>query len=165
MDYRLGVDFGGVINATDTDVDIFSENFLESPEVPQAIDTLTRLHINPFPKKLYVVSKCGPRVQERTRQWLGHQEFYQKTGIPPAHVEFCLKRSQKASICQRLGITHFADDKLEVLGYLFEAGIEHLYLFQGRELEIQRHQHYLSRVQRVESWMELEGRILATLKH
>jgi hypothetical protein len=61
------------------------------------------------------VSKCGKRVEARTRTWLAQRRFFAVTGIDPAHLLFCRTRPEKAPICERLGITCFVDDRLDVL--------------------------------------------------
>ncbi|MCB1607035.1 MAG: hypothetical protein KDI71_08695 [Xanthomonadales bacterium] len=81
-----------------------------------------------FGGQVWLVSKCGPRVQEKTRRWLAHHRFFRRTGIPAANLRFCLLRPQKAIHCRELGLTHFVDDRQDVLGYL--AGVvQHRYLF------------------------------------
>jgi len=85
---------------------------LATPAVPGAFDTLARLV--PRFGQVWLVSKCGERVQRSTRQWLDHHDFAARTGIPRDHVRFCLKRPDKAVHCADLGITHFVDDKIDV---------------------------------------------------
>lgn len=46
----------------------------------------------------------------------------EKTGlfefIPSDHLYFCILRSEKAPICEKLGVTHFVDDRTEVLSHM-----------------------------------------------
>ena len=74
------------------------------------------------------MSKAGPRVQEKTRHWLRHHAFFERTGIPAPNLRFCLERPQKAQHCAELGITHFIDDRADVLGHL-EGVVGHRFLF------------------------------------
>jgi hypothetical protein len=71
-----------------------------------------------FSGEVWLVSKAGPRVQEKTRAWLAHHRFFERTGIKPSRLRFCLERADKALHCAELGITHFVDDRLDVLQYL-----------------------------------------------
>ena len=57
-------------------------------------------------------------MQQKTLRWLEHHDFYQRSGIPASHVRFCLERPQKADHCRELGITHFIDDRSDVLQHL-----------------------------------------------
>jgi hypothetical protein len=77
--------------------------------------------------RIWVVSKCGPRVQTLSRQWLNEINFWNLTGIPESNLEFCLKFWEKEPICKRLGITHFIDDRPRVLNCLTSVGT--LYAF------------------------------------
>src|SRR5688572_5433456 len=60
---------------------------LATPEVPGAVETIARL-VTLFDGNVWIVSKCGPRVQERTERWLVAHDFFARTGVDPAHVRF-----------------------------------------------------------------------------
>jgi hypothetical protein len=134
QDIRLGVDIGRVIIGGgvvpgSSDTQFFSGDtarMLATPAVPGAFDTLARLV--PRFEQVWLVSKCGERVQRRTRQWLDHHDFAARTGIPQDNIRFCLKRPDKAIHCADLGITHFVDDKLDVHQAL-RGVVAHRYLF------------------------------------
>lgn len=118
---RLGVDFGRVIHgaaAPDGPQDtVFlsgsDDEALASPATPGAWDVLPRL-VTRFGGRVWVISKCGPRIQRRTLAWLEHHDFYARTGIPASHVRFCRKREEKAVHCASLRITHMIDDRIDV---------------------------------------------------
>jgi hypothetical protein len=80
---------------------------------------------------IWIISKCGPRVQALTRQWLDNLDFWNQTGIPKSNLEFCLKFWEKGPICERLGVTHFIDDRPKVLNCLTTVG--KLYAFNPRD--------------------------------
>ncbi|GAA3916411.1 hypothetical protein [Actinoplanes auranticolor] len=132
--FNLGVDIGRVIIGGGTvpgsnDTQFFSGDtarMLATPAVPAAMATLARLV--PLFGQVWLVSKCGERVQHHTRQWLDHHDFAARTGIPRDHLRFCLKRPDKAVHCTELGITHFVDDKLDVHQAL-RGIVPHRYLF------------------------------------
>ncbi len=44
-------------------------------------------------------------------------------------MHFVRERRDKAPVCERLGITHFVDDHLDVLAYL--TSVQHRHLFLG----------------------------------
>jgi hypothetical protein len=77
---------------------------------------------------VWLISKCGPRIQRRSQQWLDAHGFAERTGIPRANIRFCLQRPEKAIHCADLGITHFVDDKLDVHRALRDV-VPHRYLF------------------------------------
>jgi hypothetical protein len=130
----LGVDIGRVIisgeHNPNGDTSFFSGTEAEMLVTPMvagafaAIATLT----SQFQGRTWLVSKCGPAVAERSMRWLGHHRFWETTGVSPTSVRFCRERRQKAGIAKELGLTHFVDDKLDVISSL--AGIvDHRFLF------------------------------------
>jgi hypothetical protein len=137
---RLGVDFGRVINEGSAEPGGDDTTFLSggqaeamrTPEMAGLYDVLPGL-VDQFEGRVWIVSKCGPKIQERTRQWLDHNDFWERTGISPDHVRFCLRRPEKAVHCRQLHITHFIDDRRDVLGHLRET-VEHLYLFGPQKM-------------------------------
>ncbi|MEV4121365.1 hypothetical protein [Micromonospora sp. NPDC049645] len=151
---RLGVDIGGVIIEPaddDADTSFFGAHYLRTPAVDGAFDALAAL--GPTFDEVHLVSKCGEDTERRTREWLAHHDFAARTGIAAHRVHFCRTRPDKAPIARRLGLTHFVDDKPEVLGYL--DSVPHRYLFRPRPAQVAAHAALLPRVHRVESWSEL----------
>lgn len=158
----LGVDIGGVIidRIDDSaDTSFFSENYLKTAAVPGVFEALRRLVSERFKERVFLVSKCGFDIQRKSREWLEYQDLYKKTGIDPGHVEFCLKRWDKAAICERLGVTHFIDDQLEVLSYL--GTVPNKILFKPDGDEVKSYEYAYNQVKRVESWPEVEKLLLS----
>ncbi|GAA1669318.1 hypothetical protein GCM10009745_09740 [Kribbella yunnanensis] len=130
---RLGIDIGRVIiNGTTGpgDTSFFAGDtaaMLRTPAVPGAFDAIARLV--PRFADTWLVSKCGPRVQQRSLEWLHHHDFFHHTGIPADHIRFCLRRPQKADHCADLSITHFVDDKPDVIAAITPV-VPNRYLFK-----------------------------------
>jgi hypothetical protein len=104
-----------------------------------------------FGDNVHIVSKCGARTAEKSLEWLSHNRLEDRTGISLDRVRFCHERSGKAAIAEELGLTHFVDDKLEVLGYLIK--VPFWYLYRPQELEVQRYRRHLSHVRlRTQEW-------------
>ncbi len=157
----LGVDVGGVIidRINDgTDTSFFSTNYLKTTAVPGAVTALRRLVQERFAEKVFIVSKCGKNTEAKTIEWLHHNKFFEQTGISPNHVRFCRTREGKAPICQELGITHFVDDRLEVLSHL--TTVPHKFLFQGNPNEVHKFERHLASVHQVAAWTEIEAMLL-----
>jgi hypothetical protein len=100
---------------------------LATPEMVGAFESLARLVLL-FGGAVWIVSKAGQRIQANTERWLAHRDFYASTGISPDHIRFVRRRADKAAVCTELGITHFVDDRAEVLQYLVGI-VPNLYLF------------------------------------
>jgi hypothetical protein len=157
----LGVDIGGVIidRVNDgTDTSFFGDNYLATTPTPGVFDALARLVNEKFGEHAYVVSKCGQRTQDRSVEWLAHHRFSERTGISLDRVRFCRERSGKAPIAAALGLTHFVDDKLEVLSYL--TTVRNLYLYRPQAKEVQRYQRYRHLVREMHEWEAIADSIL-----
>ncbi len=144
---RLGIDIGRVIiagdgipDATGTfvaskpggdhDTAFFEGDeaaMLATPEMPGAFDSIAAL-FPLFGGRVWLVSKCGPRVQARTLRWLSGHDFCGRTGVPPEHVRFCRARAEKRLHCAELGLTHFVDDRPDVHEAIHDI-VEYQYLF------------------------------------
>ena len=158
---KLGVDIGGVLIDRindNTDTSFFGDNYLKTTTVPNAFESVKRLAAARFGDEVHLVSKCGPNIERKSREWLAHHDFHAETGVPPERMHFCRRRQDKAPICKSLGLTHFIDDRLEVLSYL--KSVPHLFLFMPRPAEVKRHARHLKRVHRVESWAEVLAALL-----
>lgn len=131
----LGIDIGRVIiSASDSsgrsDTAFLSgddERALQTRPSPGAFEAISEL-VQAFQGRVWLVSKCGPRIQSLTRRWLERQAFFARTGLAPEHVRFCLKRPEKREHCAAIGATHFVDDRLDVLTHLVGL-VPHLYWF------------------------------------
>jgi hypothetical protein len=160
---RLGIDIGRVIidgsSGPRGDTTFFQgdeETMLATPEVPgagAAIERLTRR----FGGQVWLVSKCGPRVQARTERWLADHRFFARTGIPAENLRFCRKRPDKRIHCIELGLTHFVDDRLDVHKAIRDV-VDHQFLFGPR-----RHRVPDYGIQ-VEDWAAAELAITASLE-
>ncbi|MEU4647961.1 hypothetical protein [Nocardia fluminea] len=100
---------------------------MSTPPNPDAFAVLSRL-VTRFDGEARVISTCGPRIEQRARQWLDHHDFAARTGIPREHWRFCGTRAGKAPHRAELGITHMIDDRLDLHTILREL-VPRLYLF------------------------------------
>ncbi len=116
----IGIDIGGVIidkANDDQDTSLFQENYLMATEVVGAREAIKRLAgEKAFAQRIWIVSKCGEKIERRSREWLHHNGFAEF--VPESRWRFCRDRSEKAAIAKELGLTHFVDDKLEVLHWM-----------------------------------------------
>lgn len=117
----IGIDVGRVIispgDSSKPDTSFIGgslEDALDTPPCDGMFDVMPAL-VERFEGRAWIVSKCGTRIQQRTLQWFEHHRFFERTGIPRGNVRFCLQRPQKALHCRELGITHFIDDRIDVL--------------------------------------------------
>lgn len=158
---RIGIDIGGVIieRAGSGDTSFFGENYLETPEVPDAFRVIKEFARAGFGNNRFLISKAGPQTEARTLEWLEHRNFFNETGITPDNVLFTRTREGKVPIAQELQLTDFIDDKAEVLGHL--AGtVKRLYLLNPSEDEPQAQSDAMTQVTAsFSTWIDLERHI------
>lgn len=79
-------------------------------------------------------------------------------GVLPENVYYCRERIDKAAITTDLHITHFIDDRREVIGYL--QTVKHTYLFRPKGAEVRHLQQHLKGARIFHAWKELTDEIL-----
>ncbi len=121
---RIGIDIGRVIigpvlngRADTSFLGSRLEDALHTPPAPGAFAGVADL-VARTRGQAWLVSKCGPAVQAKTRAWLDHHEFWARTGMDRGHLRFCLKRPEKARHARELGLTAMIDDRVDVLVHL-----------------------------------------------
>lgn len=152
---RLGIDIGRVIiNGSGADTTFFGRSEDEAlrltPAVPGAFESIAAL-VERFEARVFLVSKCGERIQRRSMAWLDHHEFWTKTGLPRHQVRYCRQRRDKAIHARKLGLTHFVDDRFDVLIHLIDL-VEHLYLFGPQKRRDPRSDPRLARMTATKTW-------------
>jgi hypothetical protein len=163
MPPHLGLDIGRVIigggaPGSGEDTSFFEgsmDDALRTPPVDGAFDAIPSL-VQLFAGRVWLISKCGPRTEERTRQWLSHHRFFDRTGIPPANARFCRRREDKAEHCAELAVTHFIDDRPDVLAIL-RPTVGHRFLFGPQDAPPS------AGVTSIPSWDQAEAIVAATL--
>lgn len=127
---RIGIDIGNVIIGGDGEDTFFSDNYLETPEVMGAKESLEELWWQDH--ELHLVSKCGEKVENKTMGWLVVKEFIPSCVIPIHRIHFVRKRHLKAPMAQALELDIFIDDREDVLSHM-EGIVAHRILFTSWE--------------------------------
>lgn len=127
MKKRVGVDLGNVVigggaaqtgetregdSAAIEDTSFFGDNYLKTPMVTDAFEAVAELSKN---FDVWIISKCGLKVQEKSLNWLEHYNFFEITGVQREQVIFCRKRNEKAGIAQSLNLVAFIDDREDII--------------------------------------------------
>ncbi|MFZ2836370.1 MAG: hypothetical protein WAZ21_03545 [Candidatus Saccharimonadales bacterium] len=132
MSKRIGLDVGGVIidaiGNDGTDTDLRGDNFMKTTPVAGTYDAVKQLVEWYGSDNVFIVSKCGEVIEDKTRQWLAGNDFYGYTGFNPENLIFCRTRAEKAPIVQELELTDFVDDHTDVLEYMQDI-VDNRYLF------------------------------------
>jgi hypothetical protein len=107
--FKLGLDFGNVIQ-------VFGKPMMLEG-LRGAIPALRRI----FGDNIFVVSRVNDESGAlKSIEFLRDQKLFGPEGLIPsiANVRYCLKRQDKAPIAEQLGLTHFVDDRMEVLHHM-----------------------------------------------
>lgn len=128
---RIGLDFGGVIvspkpRIPGEDTKLRATDGEQAAQ-PGMFESVRRL-VAAARGSVWIVSKAGAAMQERTLGWMTDADFYTRTGLDRPHVRFCRERIEKKAICSELGITHFVDDLVHIMQILRDS-VPNLYLF------------------------------------
>ncbi len=161
MNKTLGVDIGNVIiNNRNLDPEITQVDEVIYANFPPTEDVFDALKIlnTKFSGKVYLISKCTEWAEIQILSWLDKHDFYNKTGILKENIFFVRKRNEKDGVCQKLNITHFIDDRLEVLSYMIES-TPNLFLFQPDNDEVAQFAKFLPQVTIVNNWKEVVGKM------
>ena len=154
----FGVDIGGVlidrVNEDDETQTQGPSSYADAAQVEGAFGAVARLAQRRFRDRIWLVSRCDKPRELVLIKWLERHDFFGSTGIPSNQVLFCRERHEKAAICRKLGLTHFIDDRLEVLSHLVGM-VPHLYLFQSRASDVDRFPQVLPHVRPISRWSEL----------
>lgn len=161
----VGTDLGGSIidkageNSRET---FLGPQYLMTSEVPAVFVTLRAMVEKTRGKdgkcNVYVISACETSLRKKAEWWLEHRQFSQQTGIPPENILFCDSRRAKAAMAAKLGITHFVDDRIEVLSQM-PADMEK-FLFRPDPTETGAFPTLIPKVRLAESWQDILGYVL-----
>lgn len=127
---RIGIDIGKVIIGGVSelpDTSFFSDNFLATPPIEDSFESI-QLLAEEF--DIWLISKCGQKIQERSLVWLESYKFFEVTNVKPEQVVFCRKRNEKAPIAESLGLEVFIDDRVDIITSM-EGVVDHPILFSS----------------------------------
>jgi hypothetical protein len=163
---KIGIDIGGVIIAQDTDEPdlFFTNSFLNANPFTNCFEIIKKL-INFYGKEnIFIISKCGEKVQKKSLEWLEHKNFFSFTGFLSSNIYFCLERHEKASIAEKLNISVFIDDRYTVLKHmLISTQLQRLILFCPSESELELSlKNPNDKLLKLDTWEEV-GKILGVI--
>jgi hypothetical protein len=160
---KIGIDFGRVIVGPTIDgkddtsfIGTQLAEALTTPAAPDAFDVVRELW-ELTQGNVWIVSKAGPSVQRKSRAWLHHLDFFAVTGMPEEHLRFCLHRHEKALHARELGLTHFIDDRTDVLAHL-DGIVPHRLLFGEQTEPAPPDLEWVKTWQDVRNWFGVETR-------
>jgi hypothetical protein len=158
MNNKLGIDFGNTIITTGPD-SFWSEDHLKCPPNEGSISSIRKLIKKCGDENVFVVSRVhSEKTKSKTLEWLATHVF-QQTGLLLRNIRFCWERSEKGPIVSELGITHFIDDRPEVMSGLPET-CKYRYLYNPILTDVDQWEH---KATVYKNWDDIYESILLTL--
>jgi hypothetical protein len=127
--------------------------------LPDAFRVIRRLIDERFGERLHIVSRVDEQQEIRARAFVTGHEFQSALGIPLTRVHFCRERHEKGPICERLRITHFIDDRPEVMVYMPTSVIRKV-LFDPDQADLDTCASLLGDFNIARSWLDVERLLL-----
>lgn len=125
---KIGIDIGNVIIGGGGEDTFFTEDFLHTPEVYGAYDSIGDLKDGGH--EIHLISKCGTSVEYKSMAWLSIKRFF---GVVIEHrVHFVRKRHLKAPMALALELDIFIDDREDIIESM-EGIVAHPILFRSWE--------------------------------
>ena len=153
----LGIDFGNVVidhlTFGTTPEFIDTGDYRTIPPVPDSLEIIADLE-KKFGANIFIVYNANQVADAKIHSWLDYHHFFKRTRISPDQVIRTNQGRNKRPLCSELHITHFVDDRLEVLTHLI-GEVGNLYLFRPQKHEVEQHKNSLDKVILVDSWKEM----------
>eukprot|EP00931_Biecheleriopsis_adriatica_P049572 TRINITY_DN28685_c0_g1_i1.p1 TRINITY_DN28685_c0_g1~~TRINITY_DN28685_c0_g1_i1.p1 ORF type:complete len:665 (+),score=151.63 TRINITY_DN28685_c0_g1_i1:108-2102(+) len=118
---RFGIDIGGVLTRDGDPKFNIAAEWDHLAEAPGALDAVKRIAQVFGVENTFLVSKVRPggSMQQKIEHWLHETcRFCEKTGVPKGNIIFTSAAdgpNGKGVIASQMGLTHFVDDKIQVL--------------------------------------------------
>ena len=138
----LGVDCGNVIFRP-----------FSGRQITGSILSLQKINQEKKFNQIFIISRAGLVHRIFFYLRLLSLNFWNTTGIPKENLYFCWRNKDKALLCKKLKVTHFIDDRLQVLSYLQD--VKNLYALNPTNKEINSHPQTFKSVKTAKSWSEL----------
>lgn len=109
---KIGIDIGRVIIGGDGEDTFFTEEFLKTPEVARAFESIFEL--TKAGHEVHLISKCGESVENKSMIWLNYYGYFY-AALLKHRVHFVRKRHLKAPMALALELDIFIDDRLDII--------------------------------------------------
>lgn len=125
---RIGMDIGGVIRGKATERQSVEEYLVVNP-LSDATKVIKALVDKFGSKNIFIISRCPEYAEDVILLWLD-KKIFTNIGFKRSNVYFCRERADKARIAQRLKLSHFIDDRIDVLDAMKDIVVNRI-LFTG----------------------------------
>jgi len=123
---NLGIDIGWTIKGNRATGN-------KDEPAPNSFDVIKNLHSR-F-DNIYFISKCNSVQKWHVEEWLLKYEVLKNTNVPFENLYFCFERKDKSIFAKALELTHFIDDRPEVMFHLPENIVKILFSPTAEDLD------------------------------
>lgn len=126
---HIGIDIGGVIRG-DFDKSLSVQQYMAVNPLDNATKVIKSIIDAYGAENTFIISRCPKYAEKVNIKWLEKQKMFADIGFMRKNVYFCRERTDKAKIAKRLKLTHFIDDRVEVLDVMKDI-VKYRILFTG----------------------------------
>lgn len=160
MATKIGIDINGVL-ANNKRAHIKTHDYSVFSVMEDAIDIVREIVNLHGAENVYIISRVkSHQLSFITGIWMETHNFLRETNVLLDNVYICSLLRDKAKIAKKLRLTHFIDNRPEVLNH-FPKNIV-IIAFQPEDKEMKKYPNVLSRAKVANSWKEV-GKYLNTV--
>lgn len=153
MKTKIGLDLNGVLANNKTSY-IKTRNYSIFSVMEDAVNVVKTIIKRYGKENVYIISRVqSHQLSFITGIWMETHNFLQKTNMSLDNVKICTRLKNKSRIAEELNITHFIDDRPEVLNYFSKNII--LIAYRPKKSELKKYPDVASRAIIVNSWKEI----------
>jgi len=127
--------------------------------MPDAFRVIRRLIDERFGNNVHIVSRVSPEQEIRARAFVTGEHFQKELAIPLNRVHFCGERHEKGPICKQINVTHFIDDRPEVMSAMPPSVVRKI-LLDPDETDLRLFASRLGDFNIARSWLDVERLLL-----
>jgi len=151
--FKIGIDINGVL--ANNKLPYFkTQNYSIFSVMENAINVVKNLVKKYGAENIYIISCVqSHQLSFITGIWMETHNFLHKTNISLDNVIICTRMKDKSRIAEKLNLTHFIDDRPEVLNYFSKETT--ILVYQPKKSQIKKYPDIASRAIIVNSWNEI----------
>ena len=156
----LGIDIGGVVTkipiGSNRDDSFLGKDPLLTPKMEDSFTVISELAKQ---YRIVFITRAGGPTRRALADWFRDQQFFESTELSMGRVFYTSTRDEKIGVAMDQGVTHFIDDRLEVLMGMLGI-VPNLIAFQARPSDKERYSFTSQKVLHADSWNEVRRLLL-----
>lgn len=151
---KIGIDISGVL-ADNKHAHIKTRDYAVFSVMEDAINIVRKIASQHGAENIHIISCVkSHQLSFITGIWMETHNFLKETSVLLDNIHICSSLKDKAKIAKKLKLTHFIDNRPEVLNH-FPKNIV-IIAFQPKDSEMKKYPNVLSRAKVASSWKEVD---------